>query len=67
MSCVNQPELHNDGCSAEITTHSSDEEEIRNINNSEDDAETAGITNRDLDEVMRDVVRISRESSSTCR
>ncbi|XP_078383132.1 tRNA-splicing endonuclease subunit Sen2-like isoform X2 [Oculina patagonica] len=66
VSCVNQPELQNDRYSVEITPHSSDEEEIRNMNNSEDDAEIAGITNRDLDEVMRDVVKNSDESSSTC-
>ncbi|KAJ7384830.1 tRNA-splicing endonuclease subunit Sen2, partial [Desmophyllum pertusum] len=64
---VNQPELHNERrCTAEIRTHSSDDEEMKNeLSNSEDDADTS-INNRALEEVMQDVVRNSRGSSGTC-
>ena len=54
---VNQPESDQDrSCSAEIRMHSSDDEDVRDIN-SEDETETTNITNRELEEVMQDVVR----------
>lgn len=63
---MNQSEINNENsCSVEIRTHSSDEEEIKNVSNSEDDTEAA-ITNREVEEVMQDVVRNSCGSSSTC-
>lgn len=62
---MNQSEINNENsCSVEIRTRSSDEEEIKNVSNSEDDAEAA-ITNREVEEVMQDVVRNSCGSSST--
>lgn len=62
---MNQSELNNDNCTPEIRTDSSDEEEIKNASNSEDDSE-ADITNREVEEVMQDVVRKNRESSNSC-
>ena len=62
---MNQSELNNDNCTTEISTDSSDEEEIKNASNSEDDSE-ADITNREVEEVMQDVVRKNRESSNSC-
>ena len=62
---MNQLELNNDNCTTEIRTDSSDEEEIKNASNSEDDSE-ADITNREVEEVMQDVVRKKRESSNSC-
>ena len=63
----NQSELTNDNkCTTEIGTPSSDEEEIKDSSNSEDDTE-AGITNREVEEVMHDVARKNCGSSNTCR
>jgi len=62
---VNQSELNNDNCTTEIRTYSNDEEEIKNASNSEDDSE-ADITNREVEEVMQDVVRKNRESPNSC-
>ena len=62
---MNQSELNNDNCTTEIRTDSSDKEEIKNASNSEDDSE-ADITNREVEEVMQDVVRKNRESSNSC-
>ena len=63
----NQSELTNDNkCATEIGTPSSDEEEIKDSSNSEDDTE-AGITNREVEEVMHDVARKNCGSSNTCR
>lgn len=62
---MNQSELNNDNCTTEIRTDSSDEEEIKNASNSEDDSEV-DITNREVEEVMQDVVRKKRESSNSC-
>lgn len=62
---MNQSELNNDNCTTEISTDSSDEEEIKNASNSEDDSE-ADITNREVEEVMQDVVRKNRESPNSC-
>lgn len=63
----NQSELINDNKFAtEIGTPSSDEEEIKDASNSEDDTE-AGITNREVEEVMHEVARKNCGSSNTCR
>lgn len=61
---MNQSELDND-CTTEIRTPSSDEEEIKNVSNSEDESE-AGITHREVEEVMQDVARKTCGSSNTC-
>ena len=61
---MNQSELNND-YATEIRTPSSDEEEIKNASNSEDDTK-AGVTNREVEEVMQDVVRKNCGSSNTC-
>ena len=54
---VTQPSSDQDGSfSAETRMHSSDDEDVRDIN-SEDETETTNITNRELEEVMQDVVR----------
>lgn len=64
--CMNQSEINNKNrCAMEVRTYSSDEEEIKNVSNSEDDTE-AGITNREVEEVMQDVARKNCGSSSTC-
>lgn len=63
---MNQSELNNaNKCAKEIRTPSSDEEEIKNASNSEDDTE-AGITNREVEEVMQEVARKNCGSSNTC-
>lgn len=53
---VEKPEFDEDGsCTTDVRMHSSDDEDIRD-SNSEDDTE-ACITNRELEEVVQDVVR----------
>ena len=60
-----QPETYQDDSdTAEVTMHSSDDEDIRD-NNSEDDTE-ASITNRELEEVMQDVMRKRCGSPNIC-
>ena len=63
---MNQSEFNNDiNCGSEIRTPSSDEQEIKSESNSEDDTE-AGITNREVEEVMHDIARKNCGSSNTC-